>query len=64
MRATNVVKVLTQNPDLDPIQLTAAGRSEFMPIASNTNAEGRSVNRRIEIILSPNLDDLFKLLEE
>jgi len=64
MRATNVVKVLTQNPDLDPIQLTAAGRSEFMPIASNTSAEGRSVNRRIEIILSPNLDDLFKLLEE
>jgi len=64
MRATNVVKVLTQNPDLDPIQLTAAGRSEFMPIASNTTAEGRSVNRRIEIILSPNLDDLFKLLEE
>ena len=64
MRATNVVKVLTQNPDLDPIQLTAAGRSEFMPIASNTSAEGRSVNRRIEIILSPNLDDLFKLLDE
>ena len=64
MRATNVVKALTQNPDLDPIQLTAAGRSEFMPIASNTSAEGRSVNRRIEIILSPNLDDLFKLLEE
>ena len=64
MRATNVVKVLTSNPNLDPIQLTAAGRSEFVPIASNKTIEGRSANRRIEIILAPNLDDLFKLLEE
>ena len=44
--------------------LTAAGRAEFVPIASNETAEGRSANRRIEMILSPNLDDLFKLLEE
>ena len=64
MRATNVVKVLTSNPNLDPIQLTAAGRSEFVPIASNKTIEGRSANRRIEIMLAPNLDDLFKLLEE
>ena len=64
MRATNVVKVLTKNPSLNPLQLTAAGRSEFVPIASNKTKEGRSENRRIEMILSPNLDDLFKLLEE
>jgi chemotaxis protein MotB len=64
MRATNVVKVLTKNPSLNPLQLTAAGRAEFVPIASNETAEGRSANRRIEMILSPNLDDLFKLLEE
>ena len=64
MRATNVVKVLTRNPNLDPIQLTAAGRSEFVPISSNKTVEGRSANRRIEIILAPNLVDLFKLLEE
>jgi chemotaxis protein MotB len=64
LRATNVVKVLTQNSNLSPLQLTAAGRAEFVPIASNKTVEGRSSNRRIEMILSPNLDDLFKLLEE
>ncbi len=64
MRATNVVKVLLQNPSLDPLQLTAAGRAEFMPIAENDTKQGRSANRRIEMILSPNLDDLYNLLEE
>ena len=64
MRATNVVKVLTKNPSLNPLQLTAAGRAEFVPLASNKTKEGRSANRRIEMILSPNLDDLFDLLEE
>jgi len=64
MRATNVVKVLLKNPTLDPLQLTAAGRAEFVPIESNKTSDGRSANRRIEMILSPNLDDLFELLEE
>tara|TARA_B110000238_G_scaffold91794_1_gene100512 strand:+ start:2051 stop:3046 length:996 start_codon:yes stop_codon:yes gene_type:complete len=63
MRATNVVKVLTKNPSLNPLQLTAAGRAEFSPISSNETKEGRSSNRRIEMILSPNLDDLFDLLD-
>ena len=63
MRATNVVKVLTKNQSLNPLQLTAAGRAEFVPIASNETKQGRSSNRRIEMILSPNLDDLFDLLE-
>lgn len=64
MRATSVVKRLTSNTNLDPTQLVAAGRSEFVPISSNLTSEGRGENRRIEMILSPNLDDLFKLLEE
>ena len=64
MRATSVVKRLTSNPNLDPTQLIAAVRSEFVPIMSNSSSDGRSKNRRIEMILSPNLDDLFKLLEE
>ena len=64
MRATSVVKVLTKNPSLNSLQLTAAGRAEFSPISSNKTKEGRSSNRRIEMILSPNLDDLFDLLEE
>jgi chemotaxis protein MotB len=63
MRATNVVKVLTKNQSLNPLQLTAAGRAEFVPIASNETKQGRSSNRRIEMILSPNLDDLFDLLD-
>ena len=64
MRATNVVKVLSKTPTLDPLQLTAAGRAEFVPIESNKTSDGRGANRRIEMILSPNLDDLFELLEE
>ena len=64
LRATAVVKVLMSNPNLNPIQLTAAGRGEYMPFKSNAAPEGRAANRRIEIILAPNLDDLFDLLEE
>ncbi len=64
MRATNVVKVLLKTSSLDPLQLTAAGRAEFIPIATNKTKEGRSANRRIEMILSPNLDDLFELLDD
>jgi len=64
LRATAVVKVLMSNPNLNPTQLTAAGRGEYMPFKSNATPEGRSANRRIEIILAPNLDDLFDLLEE
>ena len=64
LRATAVVKVLMSNPNLNPTQLTAAGRGEHMPFKSNAAPEGRAANRRIEIILAPNLDDLFDLLEE
>jgi chemotaxis protein MotB len=64
LRATAVVKVLMSNPNLSPIQLTAAGRGEHMPFKDNATSEGRAANRRIEIILAPNLDDLFDLLEE
>lgn len=64
MRATSVVKRLTSNTNLDPTQLIAAGRSEFVPLLPNNTSDGRSKNRRIEMILSPNLDDLFKLLDE
>ena len=64
MRATNVVKVLLKNPSLNPLQLTAAGRAEFVPLGTNKTKEGRGANRRIEMILSPNLDDLFELLDD
>ena len=63
-RATSVVKVLLTNSNLLSSQFTAAGRAEFYPIASNATKEGRSANRRIQTILSPNLDDLYELLDQ
>tara|TARA_B100000963_G_scaffold84733_3_gene72353 strand:+ start:8021 stop:9016 length:996 start_codon:yes stop_codon:yes gene_type:complete len=63
-RATSVVKVLLTNSNLLSSQFTAAGRAEFYPISSNATKEGRSANRRIEMILSPNLDDLYELLDQ
>lgn len=64
MRSTSVIKIMLQNKLLNPDQLTAAGKAEFVPISSNSSAQGRSSNRRIEMILTPNLDDLFDLLSE
>ena len=64
MRATSVVRILLENQAMNPLQLTAAGRGEHNPIATNETPEGRKMNRRIEMILSPRLDDLFDILEE
>lgn len=64
LRSTAVVKVLMNNPKIHPTQLSASGRGEYLPIKTNTTPEGRAANRRIEIILTPKLDDLFNLLEE
>lgn len=64
MRATSVVKILLNNKGLNPLQLTAAGRGEYNPISTNETVEGRKMNRRIDMILSPNLDDLYNILEE
>ena len=61
-RATAVVKILLENNKILPQNLTAAGKSEFVPIASNTTIEGRAANRRIEIILSPSLDKIIELI--
>lgn len=63
-RATAIVSIIRENKTVDPKNLTAAGRSEFAPIAPNETAEGKSKNRRIEIILTPKLDELNKLLNE
>jgi len=62
-RATAIVRIL-QNNAVNPEQITAAGRSEYIPVSENASAEGRSKNRRIEIILSPNLDKINELLGE
>jgi len=63
-RATAIVTIIKDNKKVDPKNLTAAGRSEFAPVAPNDTAEGKSKNRRIEIILTPKLDEISKLLNE
>ncbi len=63
-RATAIVTILLQNPQIDPQNLTAAGRGEFAPVASNDTSSGKGKNRRIEVILTPKLDEITKLLNE
>jgi len=62
-RATAVVNILLENERILPQNLTAAGRSEFLPIGPNSSAEGRASNRRIEVVLSPSLDEITALLQ-
>ena len=64
IRATSVVRILTVDYKVDPVQIIPSGRSEFFPVADNSTPEGRSKNRRTEIILSPKLDKLFQMLNE
>lgn len=63
-RATTIVRLLTMNHNVPPTRLTAAGRGEFMPRASNDSAEGKALNRRTEIILTPNLEKILKMLQD
>lgn len=62
-RATSVVRTLQDDHYVDPERLIAAGRSEFSPIDDNQSADGRSANRRTEIVILPKLDQFFKLME-
>ncbi|GEQ84661.1 cell envelope biogenesis protein OmpA [Patiriisocius marinistellae] len=62
-RATAIVNILTENETIPKENLTAAGRGEYAPITSNATSEGRAKNRRIEVVLTPKLDEISKLLE-
>lgn len=62
-RATSIVRMLNEEYSVNPIRLTASGKGEYFPVATNDNPEGRAKNRRTEIILSPKLDELFKMLQ-
>jgi chemotaxis protein MotB len=62
-RATSIVRILTNDYKIVPTRLTASGKGEFFPKADNETTEGRAKNRRTEIILSPKLDELMKLLK-
>lgn len=61
-RATAIVAILSENTSINKQKLTAAGRGEFSPLASNASADGKAKNRRIEIILTPNLDEIADML--
>ena len=61
-RATAIVQILSENASINPESLTAAGRGEYAPITSNDDTEGKAKNRRIEVILTPKLDEISKLL--
>lgn len=62
-RATSVVRILQKEYGLDPAKMAAAGRGEFKPIADNETKEGKAANRRTRIVILPQLDQFFKLLE-
>lgn len=63
-RATAIVAILSENKKINKENLTAAGRGEFSPLGSNATAEGKAKNRRIEIILTPRLDEIAEMLNE
>ena len=62
-RATSIVRILTDDYKVPPTRLTASGRGEYLPRSTNATPEGRANNRRTEIILSPKLDEIMKLLK-
>ena len=62
-RATAVVRILQNQYGLDPAKMAAAGRGEYKPIADNASADGKATNRRTRIVILPQLDQFFKLLE-
>jgi len=62
-RANAIVRILTTDNGFDPTRIAASGRSQFHPVMANEANEGRAANRRTEIILSPDLKEIYKLLE-
>ncbi|HEY4063551.1 MAG TPA: flagellar motor protein MotB [Puia sp.] len=62
-RAASIVRVLTTDYSVDPLRVIASGHSQYDPVQTNNTPEGRALNRRTDIILSPKLDELYKLLQ-
>lgn len=63
LRSTSVVRYLTETEKVESVRMTATGKGEFQPLGQNTSADERSKNRRIEIVLSPKLDELYNLIK-
>jgi len=64
LRATSIVRILLDGTSIDPQRLTTAGRSQYQPVDPSKTAEARQKNRRTEIILSPKLDELYRIVNE
>jgi chemotaxis protein MotB len=62
-RAASIVRILTADYKVDPMRIIASGHSQYDPVQTNATPEGRALNRRTDIILSPKLDELYKLLQ-
>lgn len=62
VRATAIVRILSQDNKLEPSRFTASGKSEYYPVAANDTAEGKAKNRRTEIILIPQLEELYQII--
>jgi chemotaxis protein MotB len=62
-RATSIVRILLDHSSINPQRLIASGRSEYLPVDPRTDPVARQKNRRTEIILTPRLDELYKLIE-
>jgi len=63
LRATSIVRILLNHSDIDPTRLTVSGRSEYLPLKEGKSEEARRANRRTEIILTPNIDELLEIIE-
>jgi chemotaxis protein MotB len=64
LRATAVVRLLQDDFGVDPKRMTAGGRSEYVPVASNDNAEGKARNRRTRIVVLPKIDQFYNMIED
>ena len=62
-RATSIVRTLQNQYNISPVRMTAAGRSEYMPVGANDTPDGRAANRRTRIVILPKLGQLLQLLE-
>jgi len=63
-RSTTIVRLLQNTYGLDPAHIIAAGRGEYLPVTSNNTTDGKAANRRTRIVILPELDQFFKLLEK
>jgi chemotaxis protein MotB len=63
-RSTAIVRVLTKDLNVNPKQLIAAGRGEYIPLVENNTSANRSINRRTRIVILPKIDEFYEMIEK